>query len=77
MQIPDALSRLANLAPKAHIFPMASAAPSTTKKSASDAKKLGRSSVTGQFVLAPATKGGKITIAKARSAANTVHSSKK
>lgn len=57
---------------------MATAAPSTTSKSTStNAKKVGRNSVTGQFVLAPATKGGKITIAKARSAANTVHSSKK
>jgi hypothetical protein len=57
---------------------MATAAPSSTSKSTSTgAKKVGRSAVTGQFVLAPATKGGKITIAKARSAANTVHSSKK
>ena len=57
---------------------MATAASTSTSKSASTgAKKLGRSAVTGQFVLAPATKGGKITIAKARSAANTVYSSKK
>ena len=70
--------RVANPTAKEHIHCMATAAPSSTSKSTSTgAKKLGRSAVTGQFVLAPATKGGKITIAKARSAANTVHSSKK
>jgi hypothetical protein len=57
---------------------MATAASSTTSKSSnSGAKKLGRSAVTGQFVLAPASKSGKVTIAKAPSVANTVHSSKK
>lgn len=57
---------------------MVTATPSSTKKNANTAaQKIGRSAVTGKFVLAPASKGGKITIAKARSAANTVHSSKK
>jgi hypothetical protein len=56
---------------------MATAAPTSTKRSGSEAKKVGRSAVTGKYVLAPATKGAKITVAKARSAANTVHSAKK
>ena len=70
--------RVANPRPEVHIQHMASTAPAPTSKSSGDMpKRVGRSSVTGQYVLAPATKGGTITIAKARSAANTVHSSKK
>ncbi len=42
-----------------------------------EAKRIGRSPVTGHFVLYPATKGSRITIAKARSAANAIHSTKK
>jgi len=56
---------------------MATAAPTSTKRPASEAKKVGRNAVTGKFVLAPASKGGKITIAKARSAASSLHSAKK
>ena len=70
--------RVANPASDAHIPCMASTAPSPAgKSSAVMPKRVGRSAVTGQYVLAPASKGSKITIAKARSAANTVHSSKK
>ena len=69
---------VANPRLEAHIQRMASTAPAPTSKNSGDMpKRIGRSSVTGQYVLAPATKGGTITIAKARSAANTVHSSKK
>jgi hypothetical protein len=56
---------------------MTTAASTSSRKSGGDAKKVARSAVTGRFVLEPASKGGNITIAKARSAANTIHSSKK
>lgn len=56
---------------------MATAFPTQPKKGGSETKKVARNAVTGQFVLAPATKGGTITIAKARLAANTVHGLKK
>lgn len=57
---------------------MASAAPSTAKHYAPKvARKVGRSVATGMIVLAPASKVRKITVAKARSAANIVYSSKK
>ena len=70
--------RVANPGPEAQIQRMPSTAPSSTGKRSGDMpKRVGRSSATGQYVLAPVTKGGTITIAKARSAANTVHSSKK
>jgi phage terminase large subunit-like protein len=70
--------RVVNLVAKAQIHDMATAAPSSNSKSNTQAaQKLGRSAVTGQFVLIPATKGGKVTIAEARTAANTVHRSKK
>ena len=36
-----------------------------------------RSSLTGRFVMAPATNGGRITIAQARNAAKTVQSEKR
>lgn len=68
---------LANPPSEEQISPMATAASTSSRKSGGDAKKVARSAVTGRFVLEPASKGGKITIAKARSAANTVHSSKK
>lgn len=70
--------RVANPPSEAHNQRMASTAPSPTGKNSGDIpKRIGRSSVTGQFILVPATKGGTITIAKARIAANTVHSAKK
>lgn len=68
---------LAYLPSEGQISPMATAASTSSRKSGGDAKKVARSAVTGRFVLEPASKGGKITIAKARSAANTVLSSKK
>lgn len=71
------MEALAKIHAKAHILVMATASPSMPGKGASKVPVKVRSSLTGRFVLAPATKPGKITIAKARSAANAVHSSKK
>jgi hypothetical protein len=68
---------LAKFHRNAHINCMATAPSVRKNKSVGSAKKIARSAMTGQFVLAPATKGGTVTIAKARSAANTVHSSTK
>ena len=51
---------------------------SSSGKAVTRAKgKVVRSSVTGRFVLAPASKAGRITIAQARTAAKTVDSKKK
>lgn len=68
---------LANLPLEGHISGMTTAGSTSSKKGGGDAKRVARSAVTGRFVLAPASKSGKITIANARTAANTVHSSKK
>jgi hypothetical protein len=56
---------------------MATVFSTQPKRRTGETKKVARNAVTGMFVLAPATKGATITIAKARLAANTVHGLKK
>jgi hypothetical protein len=52
---------------------MASASHTLLGKSTPKAPVKMRSSVTGRYVLAPASKPGRVTIAMARRAANAVH----
>jgi hypothetical protein len=52
---------------------MASTSPTMPGKGAQKGPARMRSSLTGGFVLAPASKPGRVTIAMARRAANAVH----
>lgn len=62
---------------QAHISRMASASHTLLGKSPSKAPARMRSALTGRYVLAPASKQGRITIAMARHAASALHGAKK